>query len=480
MENIILLIDDSPVDRKIIRMTLEKRLGNVTIHEMDNGFDVNEKIRELNVSMCIVDVMMPQKDGFEVLAEIKEDSSVKDIPVIICTGIRDNSAIEKALELGAYDYFSKPLTEEALKISLPLKVRNAMELMKRNNEIKHLSYHDVLTGSYSRRFYEEEIKRLDVPRNLPITIVMGDVNGLKLVNDTFGHVVGDEVLIKVAEVIKNNCRIDDIVARWGGDEFVILLPNTESTEAEKIIRRIQDEFLGEDVRNLNISISFGMAVKTNEEVSINSILKNSEDFMYKNKMMVKESARSQMIGAMTKTLNEKNPREEKHSKRVSEICMSIGQDMMLSELEVNKLKLGGLLHDIGKIALEEDILNKPGRLTDVEWERIQRHPSIGYRILSEVEEMRDIAELALSHHEHWDGNGYPRRLVGEKIPLLARIVAVADTFDAITSERTYRKVLSTAEALEEIKRCSGTQFDPQVVDVFANSFTVDEVSERVL
>lgn len=463
MESKILLIDDSPIDRKMIKMTLKKRLGDIEIHELDNGFDVIKKIKELNISMCIVDVVMPKKDGFQVLEEIKNDSSVKDIPVIICTGIKENNAIERALELGAYDYFSKPFSDEVLKISLPLKVKNAIQLMKRNNEIKHLSYHDVLTNSYSRRFYEEEIKHLDIVENLPMTLVMGDINGLKLINDTFGHSIGDEVLIKAAEVIKNNCDSKDIVARWGGDEFLILLLNTDNDKAEKVVHKIQDEFLSEYIQNLKISISFGLSTKILESTSIHKTLKNSEDFMYKNKMMVKESARSQMIATMIKTLNEKNPREEMHSKRVSETCTIIGRQMKLCEFEINKLKLGGLLHDIGKIALEEEVLNKPGKLTNKEWEIVQRHPSIGYRILSELEDMRDIAEIALSHHERWDGGGYPRGISGEEIPLLARIITVADAYDAMTGERTYKSTMTHSAAIKEIERCSNSQFDPSVV-----------------
>lgn len=468
MQNSVLLIDDSPIDRKIIRMTIEKRLDDVIVHELDNGFDVIEKIKELDISMCIVDIMMPEKDGFDVLTEIKDNNFLRDIPVIICTGIQESSAIEKALKLGAYDYFSKPLSDETLKIALPLKVKNAIQLMKRNNEIKHLSYHDVLTGSYSRRFYEEEIKRVDILDNLPLTVVMADINGLKLINDTFVHTIGDEVLKKAASIMRSNCSNRDIVARWGGDEFIILLPNTSASSAEEIIKKIQIELLNADVNNLDISVSFGFSTKLNSDVSIEKTLKNSEDFMYKNKMLVKESVRSQMVATMIKTLNEKNHREEMHSRRVSEICVMIGNQIKLNEFEINKLRIGGLLHDIGKIALEENVLNKPGKLTSSEWEKVQRHPSIGYRILSEVDDMRDLAELALSHHERWDGNGYPRGIRESEIPLLARIVAVADAYDAMTGERTYRKRLKCEEALEEIVKCSGSQFDPDIVEAFLN------------
>ena len=182
---------------------------------------------------------MPGKNGFQILEEMKLDPDLMDIPVIVCTGVEDDRGIEKALTLGAYDFFSKPFSKEVMQISLPLKVKNAIEFMKRNKDIKYLSYHDKLTGLKNRRFFEEEITRMDTERNLPISIIMGDVNGLKLINDAFGHSKGDELLQKAAAVMKRTCRKDDLVARWGGDEFVIFLPRTEQEEAEQIVNRIK-------------------------------------------------------------------------------------------------------------------------------------------------------------------------------------------------------------------------------------------------
>ncbi len=345
-------------------------------------------------------------------------------------------------------------------------VQDITKRKKAEEEVIYLSYHDKLTGLYNRRFYEEEVKRLDTERNLPISIIIGDVNGLKLVNDAFGHAKGDELLQKAAAAIQNACRADDIVARWGGDEFVILLPKTKSEEAERIIDRIKQQYSNQQVNALSISISFGWDTKKSIDEDIQKVLKSAEDYMYKHKTVENESIRSNIISTIIKTLREKNPWEGQSSERVSEICQNIGKAMGLSEMEKSKLKVIGLLYDIGKIAIEEGILNKPGSLTKQEWNEIKRHPEIGYRILTTSYDMLELASCILAHHERWDGGGYPNRLKGEDIPLIARIIALADSYDAMTSERPYRNSLSTDEALREIQKNSGTQFDPEIVRIF--------------
>ena len=342
-----------------------------------------------------------------------------------------------------------------------IRERNIMQ-----QQLEYLSYHDQLTGLYNRRFFEEELKRLDVKSNFPLSIVMADVNGLKLINDSFGHAVGDELLKKVAEVMTKGCRVDEIIARLGGDEFVFLLPKTDIHETERICKRVKDLALNEKIGSINISVSFGWETKKNEEERIEDTLKKAEDYMYKKKLFESPSMRGKTINTIIKALYEKNKREEQHSHRVSVLCESIGKAFSLPEGRIEELKTVGLLHDIGKIAIEESILNKPGKLTDDEWEEIKRHPEKGYRILSTVNDMSEMAEYVLCHHERWDGNGYPKCLKEEEIPLQSRIIAVADAYDAMTSERSYRSALPEAIAIEELQKNAGLQFDPEVVRVF--------------
>ncbi len=344
--------------------------------------------------------------------------------------------------------------------------RDISERKKMEHKLEYLSYHDLLTGLYNRRFFEEELKRLDVERNFPLTIVIADVNGLKLINDTFGHAMGDELLKTVSAVMKKACREDDIIARLGGDEFVILLPKTNATETDQILKRIKALVAKEKVGSIAISVSFGYETKKNGKEQIQVILKKAEDYMYKKKLFESPSIRGNTINAIINTLHEKNKREEQHSHRVSALCKSMGEALGLSEGEIEELKTVGLLHDIGKIAIEETILNKPGKLTSAEWADIKRHPEIGYRILSTVNDMSEMAEYVLSHHERWDGKGYPKGLQGEEITLQSRIISIADAYDAMTSERSYRGPFSDENAIEELQKNSGAQFDPELVRVF--------------
>ena len=346
--------------------------------------------------------------------------------------------------------------------------------------LEYLSYNDQLTGLKNRRFYEEELKRLDVKENLPLTIIMGDVNGLKLINDSFGHAAGDELIRKVAKIIKKGCRSEDIVARIGGDEFVILLSKTEDNEIEEVISNINELTQKEKVQNIDISISFGYETKKYEDEDINEVFRKAEDYMYKRKLFESSCMRGKTINTIMNTLNEKNKREEQHSVRVSELCKSLGKSLGLNERKIYDLKTAGLLHDIGKIAIEENILNKPGKLTEDEFKEIKRHSEIGYRILSTVNEMSEIAEYILLHHEMWNGNGYPKGLKGENIPMESRIIAIVDAYDAMTSERSYRKALSEEFAIEELQRNAGIQFDAELVKIFIEKVLKRELSPIAL
>ena len=341
--------------------------------------------------------------------------------------------------------------------------RKQMEL-----RLEYLSYHDQLTGLFNRRFFEEEVIRLDVEKNYPLTLVVADINGLKLINDSFGHTQGDKIINKVAEIILKGCRSDDVVARFGGDEYVILLPKTSYQETETIIKRIKEMFANEKVGSIGVSASFGWETKIDKFETTHEIFKRAEDFMYKQKLFESPSMRGKTISVIIKTLNEKNKREEEHSHRVSILCKDLGRAINLTEGETEELKTVGLFHDIGKVAIEESILNKEGKLDLGEWEQVKRHPEIGYRILSTVNEMAEMAEYVLAHHEKWNGKGYPKGLKGEEIPLQSRIISIADSFDAMTSERTYKRVLSFDEAIEELKKNAGIQFDPYLVEVFIN------------
>ena len=407
----------------------------------------------------IVDEFTREKND-NIMKEVIENGNIHEF--LNHTILISKDGIERFIE-----YTTAPILEDnGTNVGVVLIFRDFSEKRLRQAEIEFLSYHDQLTGLYNRRYYEEELRRIDTERNLPLSIAMGDVNGLKLINDSFGHAMGDELLKKVAKVIQSGCRADDVVARLGGDEFVIILPKTDAFEAEQICKRIMRLALREKIGSIDISISIGYETKTKKEENIQDIFKNTEDHMYRHKLSESLSMRNKTIHLILNTLYEKNAREQLHSIRVSKLSGEIAAALCLGADAVNDLITTGLMHDIGKIGIDETILNKPQKLNADDWAHIMQHPEIGYRILSSVNEFSEMANSILEHHERWDGKGYPRGIAGENILLHARIVAIADSYDAMTTNRTYGNALSEDDAVKEIRKCSGTQFDPDIAAVF--------------
>jgi len=345
-------------------------------------------------------------------------------------------------------------------------ISHALERQWNDKKIRYLSFYDQLTGLYNRHFLEEEIQRLDTGRQLPISIIMADLNGLKLVNDTYGHGVGDEMLICTADVLKNSCREEDIITRWGGDEFVILLPQTTITEAQQIENRIKDRCRDAYVKDMPVSIALGLSIKEDTDKDLLMVLKDAEDNMYKEKLVKSQSAKSAVLKTLLKALEEKSFETEGHAQNMQETASKIAEKVNIPDSEINRLRLLITLHDIGKINIDEKILTKTEPLTSEEWELIKKHPETGYRIALAAEEFAHVAGDILAHHEHWDGSGYPQGLKGEEIPLLARIVAIADTYEVMSRGRPYKNALTTEEIKAEFKRRAGTQFDPELVEIF--------------
>ncbi len=343
---------------------------------------------------------------------------------------------------------------------------NITERRLAEERLRFLSYHDSLTGLQNRAYLEQEMKRLDVPRQLPISIIMADVNGLKLVNDTFGHEEGDEVLKKVARILQTSSRQEDIVARWGGDEFLVLLPDTTSEQAKNIYQRILKACENVSQSKVPISISMGAATKKQPQEDIHALLKEAENIMYKRKLSKSRSTKNSILTTLLNTLGVNTHETEQHARRLQRMSLRLGEELGLSPSELDRLALVASLHDIGTVSISEDILTKTGPLSEEEMEAVRRHPEMGYRIVSSTEEFAHVASDILAHHEHWDGSGYPQGLQGREIPILARIVAVVDAYDAMTHHRPYRQPLSIEEALTELSCGAGTQFDPQIVEFF--------------
>ncbi|WP_069998505.1 HD domain-containing phosphohydrolase [Cellulosilyticum sp. I15G10I2] len=352
--------------------------------------------------------------------------------------------------------------------------RDITDQKKNLSYIEYLSYHDQLTGLYNRRFLEEMLISLDETHQLPLTIAMIDVNGLKLTNDAFGHVAGDELLKKVSEIFTKECRAEDVVARVGGDEFIILFPRTTYEEAEKVVKNIYSSVSNERIRQIMISVSIGWETKYEVDQPINDIFSKAEEYMYRKKLTESQSMRNETIRIIINTLNEKNEREKIHSEKVSLLSKQIGIAMQLDYEVIKEIEAAGLMHDIGKIAINENVLNKPEVLTETEYDDVKKHSEIGYQILKSVDTYSSLAESVLSHHERWDGQGYPRGLRGKDIPLIARIIAVADAYEAMVSDRPYRKGVSREVAIKELIKHAGTQFDPEITGIFTTLIQSDD------
>ncbi|NLM52486.1 MAG: diguanylate cyclase [Firmicutes bacterium] len=356
--------------------------------------------------------------------------------------------------------------EKGETIGVVLVFRDVTEKKEQRKKIEFLSYHDPLTGLYNRYFFEEELRRLDVPRNLPIAIIMGDVDGLKLANDIFGHAFGDLLLQRVARTIKEVCRADDIIARWGGDEFVILLPRTNITAARSIARRIQERLSREEVQTIKGSISIGCGVKTESSENIILALERAEDEMYEQKTLVRSSTHTGLLSWITEALHAKFPVEMAHAQRVSEMCLQWGKALKLDDAELKLLKEVAYYHDIGKIVLDESILLKAGVLKEEEYKEVRQHPVVGFRILNFFDDTMALAQIVLAHHERWDGLGYPKGLKGKEIPKLARMIALVESCDMMIHDMPFRRALSKREAAAIIKKNANTQFDPELTENF--------------
>ncbi len=348
------------------------------------------------------------------------------------------------------------------------------EIKRSSQRLLYQRYHDDLTGLYNRVWFEHEFSTFTDPSFLPVTVVIADTNGLRVVNDSFGHEVGDELLRKTAQLVSNCCRATDIVARYGGDEFVIVMPNTDSIEALSRIDAIELKAKSVMVESFQLSLSFGYHTRSLPSESLTLVMKRAEDMLSRNKVYERASSKNYTIGIVINSLFEKSERESLHSKRVSELSELIATLMGLSSREINRLRVTALMHDIGKIGVPEEILNKPSSLDPHEWSLMRRHSESGYRILSASKDFSDIATAVLEHHERWDGRGYPQGKSEEDISLYARIIMVADSFDAMTNERSYKKPMAVDEALKEISRCAGSQFDPEISRLFVSAYREKE------
>ena len=365
------------------------------------------------------------------------------------------------------EYYSYPQVKNGEIIGSVVTFMDISERKQKEAEIQYLNCYDILTGLHNRRCFEENREIIDTPDNLPLSVIFADINGLKMTNDIFGHSAGDDLIKKSSEILQQVCRQHDVIARVGGDEFIILLPNTSGENAEKILSRIQSEFAAARVQAIKCSLSLGLDTKHSPDQSLDEIEANAENAMYKDKTINRKSINKDIIDTIIETLHTRNHREKQHSITVSKLCADVGTALHLPETEISKLKRAGYLHDIGKIVLDEGTLTKD-ILADEEFEKMQQHSVVGYRILSLFDDKVDLAEYVYGHHERWDGKGYPRGVKGAQIPLLSRIISVVEIYERVLNRGELPLKDRQLAALDVIKNGAGTQFDPHVAELFVN------------
>jgi len=347
---------------------------------------------------------------------------------------------------------------------------------KYEEKILRLSYYDTVTGLNNRVYMEEKLSEISTQQGSSYTIIIGDVNGLKLVNDTFGHKEGDRLICTIGKILQETCSKDDMIARWGGDEFIILIFDKDETYIGELMQNIKARCVSVSAFGFNISIALGNA-NNNEQVNAEDVMGLAEERMYRSKLTDVQSSRSATIASLECTLYEKNSETEEHTQRLKYFALKIGKKMQLSSDQLYELELLSLLHDIGKIGIPDHILMKAGKLTDEEWDIIKQHPEIGYRIAKSTPGLFHVAEEILYHHEKFDGTGYPQGLVGESIPILSRIISIVDSFDVMTHKRIYKEACTLDYAIGELKCCSGTQFDPTIVTEFLKILEEEVIPE---
>lgn len=295
---------------------------------------------------------------------------------------------------------------------------------------------------------------------------MGDINGLKLINDTFGRLEGDEFIKKTAGILKHSLHDKGALCRYGGDEFAIILQKTKKEDALKIINKMLRDCKKNSTAIVPLNLSFGFSVKTSSDQNINEIVKEAENTMYEYKLSEGKSMRSALILSLKKALEERDYETKEHSERLIRLSELLGKKINLDIIELNKLKSLAMLHDIGKISIPDNIVLKPGKLTSEEWKLMKKHSEIVHRIAESSPDLVQIAPGILYHHERWDGSGYPGGLKGGRIPIISRILSITDAYDAMISDRPYKKSISKDKALKELKKCAGNQFDPYLVEKF--------------
>lgn len=359
-------------------------------------------------------------------------------------------------------------------------LRDITERRLMEEQLRYLSMHDALTGLYNRSYFSLETSHLEKQSRRSIALIISDIDGLKLVNDTLGHEAGDALLIKAARILKNSLRDFDFVARIGGDEFAAILCDCDEAGVKSAVKRLKDNIAAINSQNpgIPLSLSLGYAVRLGSSKSLDELFKEADDNMYLEKHQHRQHYCTQLISNLLGSIGEKGFSYQEQIEQTQELALLIAEALNLSPTEKTNLKLLVQYRDIGLIEIADDLYFKKEQITAQEHLAIERHPEIGYRIATLSPELMPIADLILKHHESWDGQGYPYGLSGENIPLECRILALANAYTTMINHHPpSEKAMSHEEAIAEIKQKAGTQFDPELSRLFLSELEKKKLAD---
>lgn len=356
------------------------------------------------------------------------------------------------------------------------------ELKASHDSLQFLSTHDTLTGLYNRRYFELYVQELEVKSGINIGVIVCDMDGLKLANDVAGHAYGDELLQDLAGVLRNANPENAVLFRIGGDEFIIIVEVVTEEELSVICKNIQYNI--EELQHhkqhsiVPLSVSVGYTISVNENYNINDLVRKADTLMYREKLLCNQSKRSGLVQTLKSALEARDYLTEGHAHRMAVLAVALARHSGISIHKLPDLQLFAEFHDVGKIGIPDSILFKKGRLNPKEQAEMQKHCEIGFRIAQSTQDLRPIANLVLSHHEWWNGAGYPSGLTGENIPEECRLLAIVDAYDAMTNDRPYRQAMTSELAVQELRRCAGIQFDPVLVTKFIEVLAKEELQVK--
>ncbi|RXT05788.1 HD domain-containing phosphohydrolase [Ammoniphilus sp. CFH 90114] len=361
----------------------------------------------------------------------------------------------------------KQINDESGQERIMVILTDVTENLQSQERVEFLSYHDSLTSLFNRAYIEKMMPQISSSTSLPLSLILVDMNGLKLTNDVFGHQSGDALIVRASQILRQTCRRTDMIARWGGDEFLILLPNTDEQIAGVLMDQIKVDCRKVKADPIEVSLALGGATKKHGDLSFEELLSIAEGRMYKNKLLESEFFKKNMILNLKNVMRTRCFEGEGHTERIIRMATNFAKLLEIEEHspEFMDIQLLAQLHDIGKIAIPKEILGKQGELSAEEWEIMKGHSEVGYRMAQSIGEP-GVAKAILAMHERWDGKGYPYGIKGDRIPFIARVLAIVNAYDVMTHDQIYRRQLTTQEALGEMIKSSGRQFDPKLVEFF--------------